>query len=256
MGAALDDFLTTSVFAFLLTFVRLGSAIMVMPGFGDTYVPERVRLLTALALTFVLLPITSKYLPASFPGTFQLLYLVIIEFLVGIFLGSVARIFLLAVDTAGMVISTMSGLGSAQILNPALSSQGSLLGVLLTIAAVVLIFVTNLHHLLIMGILDSYERFPVNVLPDMGSMAEFIARSVSEAFNIGVKMSAPFLVITLVLYVGMGVLSRIMPQVQVFMVALPLQILLCLALLAISFLSIMAYWASQFEQAIVFLLSA
>ncbi len=256
MEAALDDFLTTGVFAFILTFVRLGSAIMVLPGFADTYVPERVRVILALSLTFVLLPVTSQYLPADIPGTFQLVYLIGIEFVIGIFFGTVARIFLLAVDTAGMIISTMSGLGSAQILNPALSSQGSLLGALFTIGAVVIIFMTDMHHLLIMGVLDTYERFPVQEAPDMGGMAQFIAKSVSAAFAVGIKMSAPFIVMTMLLYVGMGVLSRVMPQVQIFIVTLPLQILLSLSLLVLTFMAIIVYWAEQFEQAIVFLLGS
>ncbi|HCQ71621.1 MAG TPA: flagellar biosynthetic protein FliR, partial [Rhodospirillaceae bacterium] len=120
MEATLTEFLSTGVFAFILTFVRLGSAFMIMPGLGDSFVPERIRLWTALSISFVLMPTTADYLPAEMPSTFGLVVLVFLEFLIGLFFGTIARIFMMATDTAGMVISTMSGLGSAQVFNPSL----------------------------------------------------------------------------------------------------------------------------------------
>ncbi len=255
MEATLETFLTTGVFAFMLTFVRVGTAFMIMPGVGDSFVPERVRLFMALAMTLVFLPLTTQYLPAQVPATFPLILLISFEFIVGLFMGTVARIFMTATDTAGMVISTMSGLGSAQILNPALSSQGSLLGAFLSVTAAVVLFALDLHHLLISAILDSYNLFPVNAALDMGSMAEFISKTVSASFAVGVKMAAPFIVLTLLVYVGMGVLSRVMPQVQVFIISLPLQIIVSLLLLSLCLFAIFGYWATQFEQVFVYLLS-
>ncbi|MBG78039.1 MAG: flagellar biosynthetic protein FliR [Alphaproteobacteria bacterium] len=255
MEATLTEFLSTGVFAFILTFVRLGSAFMIMPGLGDSFVPERIRLWTALSISFVLMPITADYLPAEMPSTFGLVVLVFLEFLIGLFFGTIARIFMMATDTAGMVISTMSGLGSAQVFNPSLATQGSLVGAFLSITGVTLLFTADLHHLLIAGALDSYQTFPVQEVPDLGSMAEFVAKVVSASFAIGVKMSAPFIVLTLLMYVGMGVLSRVMPQVQVFMLALPLQVLLSVILMGLSLSALFAYWLSQFEQGMIFLLS-
>ena len=256
MEATLESFLTTGIFAFMLTFVRLGTAFMVMPGVGDSFVPENVRLFTALAISFVLLPITAQYLPAEVPGTFSLIILITLEFVIGLFLGTIARIFMTATDTAGMVISTMSGLGSAQVFNPSLATQGSLIGAFLSIAGVTILFATDLHHLLIAGLLDSYQTFPVQAIPDLGSMAEFIAKVVAASFAIGVKMGAPFIVLTLLMSVGMGVLSRVMQQIQVFILALPLQILLSLILMGLGFSTLFAYWLSQFEQGMIFFLSS
>lgn len=251
MEAALEAFLTTGVFAFLLSFVRLGTAMMLFPGIGDSFVSARIRLLAAFAITFVMLPMTMKVLPAAVPPTFELVMMVVLEFLVGLFLGTVVRIFMLATDTAGMVIANMSGLGAAQILNPSLATQGSLIGAFLSVTGVTLLFQTDMHHLLFMGLLESYERFPFQASPDIGSMAEFIARCVSASFEIGVKMASPFIALTLLIYAGMGVLSRVMPQIQVFMVALPLQILLSLILLSITLFAVLAYWVRAFEGAVV-----
>lgn len=254
MQSILEQFLTTQVFAFALAFVRMGTAIMIMPGVGDSFVNARVRLHFAVALSLVMFPLIVPYIPDPLPGTVGLFALVTMEFIIGIFFGSIARIFMMALDTAGMAISISSGLSNAQLFNPALSSQGSLVGAFLSVTGVIVLFGLNLHHLLFAGIVESYEMFPIGALPDFGSMAELIARAVTSAFAIGIKIAAPFLVMAILVYTGMGVLSRLMPQVQVFLLALPLQILLSLMILSMILSSAYLYWGTQFEQAIVFFL--
>ncbi len=250
----LQEFLSAHVLAFMLTFVRMGTAVMIMPGLGDSFVPERLRLMIGLGLSFVLYPMTMQYMPQPMPGTFMLVTLIIAEAIIGVLFGTVARIFMTALDTAGMVISTSSGLGNAQVFNPAMAAQGSLLGAFLSITGVIILFETNLHHLLVGGLVESYKLFPVGGIPEPGSMAELLARTVSSAFAIGVKIGAPFLVLTMLIYVGMGVLSRLMPQVQVFLIAMPLQILLSLITLMLTLGAVFEYWAVEFENGMVFFL--
>lgn len=249
----LQDFLTTSTLAFMLTFVRMGTAMMIMPGVGDSFTPQHVRLLIALALSFALFPLVVDKIPTPLPSTFILLSLILVEFLVGTFFGTIARVFMMALDTAGMVISTSSSLANAQVFNPSLATQGSLMGAFMSITGVVMLFTLNLHHLLIAGLLETYELFPIGFVPDLGSMAQIMARSVSSAFAIGVKIGTPFILITMLVYVGMGVLSRLMPQVQVFLLAIPAQILLSLSTLMLVLGAAFTYWAQQFEQGLLFI---
>ena len=255
MDGVLETFLTTGVLAFMLTFVRLGTAIMIMPGVGDSFVSARIRLHIGVALAFALFPLAMPYIPDPMPSTFGLFTLILMEFVIGLFIGTIARVLMSALDTAGMAISISSGLGNAQVFNPSLATQGSLVGALLSVTGVVVLFQTNMHHLLFMGIMESYELFPLGAIPDTGSMADLMARMVSTSFAIGIKIAAPFLVLTLLIYVGMGVLSRLMPQVQVFILALPMQILVSTTLLMIVFSAMMMYWIAQFEQGMVFFLS-
>ena len=254
--SALEDFLATGVLAFILTFVRMGSAVMIMPGIGDSFVSQRIRLLTALGFSFVLFPLIVPSLPSPVPGTFVLFSMIVMEFIIGLFIGTVARVFMTALDTAGMVISFSSSLSNAQLFNPALAQQGSLVGAFLSVTGIVVLFAANLHHLLIMGLVESYQFFPVGAIPDTGSMAQLMAKTVSASFNIGVKIGAPFLVMSMLIYVGMGVLSRVMPQIQVFLLALPLQILLALVTMSFVLSAGMLYWLTQFEQGMVFFLSS
>ncbi len=253
---SLEEFLTTGVFAFMLTFVRIGTAATIMPGIGDSFVSTRLRLLIALGLSFVLFPIILPNLPNPIPGPLMLSVLLAMEFVTGLLIGTVARIFMTALDVAGMVISTASGLGNAQLFNPAFATQGSLMGAFLSVTGVLIFFAANMHHLLFYGLAASYEMFPVGSVPHTGGMAEMISRAVSAAFTIGLQIAAPFLIVSLLIYIGMGVLSRLMPQVQVFLMALPLQIMLSFLTLTLVVSTIFMYWLSKFEEGMAFFLTS
>lgn len=254
MESLLTQFLTQGVFAFLLVFTRMGAAITIMPGVGDSFTPANIRLYIALGLSLVLTPVVIHHVPSPIP-VFPLLFtLIIIEFIIGLFFGTLARLLMAALDTAGMVISLASGLGNAQLFNPGFATQGSLVGAFLSVTGVVLLFAANLHHMLFFGLVGTYEAFPIGDVPDTGSMAELVSTTLAASFAVGVKMAAPFLIVSMMVYIGMGVLSRLMPQVQVFLLALPMQILLSLLTLAIVLPALFLYWLSQFEAGMIFFL--
>lgn len=253
--STIEEFLAAGVFAFMICFVRLGAAFMIMPGIGDNFIPMRVRLLMALAMSFVLFPLVLPYTPKPAPTGAFLMVFVGMEFVVGLLIGTIARLFMSALDVAGMMIAMQSGLANAQVFNPALSTQGSLFGGFLSIMGSVLIFATNMHHLLISAAVESYELFPLGSIPDTGSMAQIVAGALASSFAIGIKMSAPFFVTTLMMYVGMGVLSRLMPQIQVIMLALPLQLMISFTAFTFVVSGLMFYWLTQFEQGMVYFLS-
>ena len=255
MQSLLETFLTTQILAFLLTFTRVGAAVMIMPGVGDSFVPQRVRLLIAFALSFVLFPFVSQYMPPEIPNVYVLVTMIAQELVIGVLFGTIGRIFMTSMDTAGQVISTQSGLSNAQVFNPSLATQGSIMGAFLSMSGVVVLFATNMHHLLITGVMDTYTLFPMGEMPNTGDMAEFVSRSVAASFMIGVKLASPFIVMTLLIYVGMGVMSRLMPQIQIFMVALPLQIWLSIVLLMIVVTALLGHWAVEFDAAMSVFLS-
>ncbi len=252
MQSLLEAFMVSGVLSFMLTFARIGTAIIIMPGLGDSFVSTRIRLHMALGLSFVLFPIILPYIPSPIPSDFWLIAIIGTEVIIGLMIGTVARIFMTALDTAGMVISSQSGLASAQVFNPTLATQGSIMGAFLSMTGVVLVFATNMHHLLISGVVESYSMFPLGIALDTGSMADLISRAVSTSFNLGIRLSIPFIVVTLLIYVGMGVLTRLMPQIQVFLVVLPLQILLSIILLSLILVALFHNWITNFQSAMFF----
>lgn len=243
----LDAIITGGIFTFLMVFVRIGSAMMMMPGFGDNFIPAQIRLLFALALSLVLTPILQDYLPGQPPTATALVVLLVLEATIGIFIGMIARVIVMALATAGMVISMQSALASAQVFNPTLGGQGSLVGSLLALLGVVMIFAADLHHMLIVAARDSYELFPVGGVLDTSSMADLMAQMVSGSFLLGIQIAAPFMVVALIMYLGFGVLARLMPQIQIFFLALPVQILVSLITLLLVLSAGMLFFLKEFE---------
>lgn len=253
MDSLLQEFLATGVFAFMLVFVRIGTVIMLLPGIGDMFTPGKVRLAIALGLSLILMPFTSQFMPSPIPPAAQMIMLLGAEFIVGILIGTMARILMAALDVAGMVISLSTGLGNAQLFIPTMASQGSLVGAVLTMTGVVMIFVTNMHHFIIAGLVNSYHTFPVGLLPAPEGMAMIVSKAVAVTFTTGIQIAAPFILIGMMIYIIMGILARLMPQVQVFLLVLPLQIILGFTTLFLGIGVMMMLWISRFEDGMTYI---
>jgi flagellar biosynthetic protein FliR len=223
---------------------------MIMPGVGDSFVSANIRLLFALSIAVVMSPVLLPYLPPVETISSSLMLLVVMEGVIGLFIGTVSRILIAALDVAGMIISMQVGLASAQVFNPGFASQGSIIGALLSVTGVVLIFATNLHHLLIYAVFDSYQSFPPGALPEAGSMAHVIVSTFSKSFAIGFQLAVPFVIAALMTYIAMGVLARVMPQIQVFILALPLQIFLGMTVMLLVCSTLFLFWLAYFEEGV------
>lgn len=245
--------MTTGVFAFMLVFVRIGTVLMLFPGLGDMFTPSNVRLVIALGLSLVIAPFVAQFVPNPIPPAAQLVLLLGAEFIIGILIGTMARILMAALDVAGMVISLATGLGNAQLFIPTMASQGSLVGAVLTMTGVVLLFVTNLHHLILAGLVNSYHTFPIGLLPAPEGMAMIVSKAVAVTFTTGIQIAAPFIIIGMLIYIIMGILARLMPQVQVFLLVLPLQIILGFTTLFLGIGVMMMLWSERFEDGMTYI---
>ena len=148
------------------------------------------------------------------------------ELLVGAVLGMLARMTVASLQVAGSVVAQQMGLGFVTAVDPTQGQQGVIVGNFLSVLGVTLIFATDLHHLIIAALDDSYTLFRPGEMPVMGDVAHALTNTVTSAFRIGVQLAAPFLVFGLLFNMGLGVLSRLMPQMQVFFVGMPLSIIL------------------------------
>lgn len=248
MQAYLQDLINVQFFAFLVIFMRFGLAIMIMPGIGDSFVTGPVRLFFTLAFCLVLTPALAPMLPPLPAQTLDLVGLLVREAFIGLFMGTIMRIMVSALDTAGTITSMQIGFSSALLFNPVTATQGSIIGSVYAMLGVTLLFVMNIHHYMLATIVDSYEIFPAGaVLPDMGSLSEVIVRTTAIAFALGVQIAMPFLIVGLILQAGMGVLGRLMPQLQIFFLALPMQIMVGLMLLTMTISAGVLYWVDTFE---------
>jgi flagellar biosynthesis protein FliR len=217
--------------AFLLVFARTGTMVMLLPGLGEQNISARMRLTIALILAAVLLPLHRSAYHIDTSALGLTVVLLMQEVMIGAVLGLTARLTISALEVAGSVIAQQLGLGFVTAVDPTQGEQGVLVGNFLTMLAITLFFATDMHHLVIAALNDSYSLFEPGEVPATGDVAALITKTVSGAFKIGIQLSAPFLVFGLLFNLGLGVLSRLMPQMQVFFVALPLSILLGLLFL-------------------------
>src|SRR6188472_2622122 len=210
--------------AFILMFARIGTMIMLLPGLGEMSVPVRVRLTIALMLTFVLFPLHRAGYTIDLRSPGPVLVALAEELLIGTVLGLTARLTISALQVAGSVIAQQLGLGFVTAVDPTQGQQGLLIGNFLTILGVTLLFATDSHHLVIAALNDSYTIFAPGETVSSGDVAALATRAFAAAFRLGLQLSGPFLVFGLVFNIGLGVLARLMPQMQVYFVSMPLSI--------------------------------
>jgi len=225
------SFLPAVAAAFLLTFARIGTMVMLIPGLGEQNLPSRVRLTMALMLTAILMPAHQQAYHVDLKELGPVILLLLQEIVIGAVLGLTARLAISALQIAGTVVAQQLGFGFVTAVDPTQNQQGVLVGNFLTVLGIALIFATDLHYLVIAALNDSYNIFKPGEMPLTGDVAKHITQIVATAFRIGIQLAAPFLVFGLLFNLGLGVLSRLMPQMQVFFIGLPLAILLGLLLL-------------------------
>jgi flagellar biosynthetic protein FliR len=197
-----------------------------LPGFGTMGVPARVRLVLALAIALALTPTVQSAYPAAAPATVtQLALLIIQEVTSGLLVGAMAAIIMSSLQVAGFLISSQIGLSYAQTIDPTQHSQGAVVGNFFTLIGLVALFATNMHHLAIGAIAGSYRLLPPGAHLPISDMTELVIKLVSGSFALGFQLAAPFLVFGFAVYAGLGLLARLMPQLQIFFLAMPINIL-------------------------------
>jgi flagellar biosynthetic protein FliR len=231
---------------FMLVFARIGAMVMLLPGFGETNIPVRIKLGIALMLTLVILPAHRGAYQIDMQSMSSLIVLAVHEIVIGIVLGATARVTLAALQTAGSVIAQQLGLGFVTAIDPTQGQQGLLIGNFLTLLGVTLLFATDSHHLVIAALSDSYKVFAPGEVMSSGDVAALATRAFAAAFKLGMQLAAPFLVFGLVFNVGLGVLARLMPQMQVYFVGVPLSIMIGFAIFAAVLATMMGTYMDYF----------
>lgn len=217
-----------------MIFARIGAVLLMLPGIGESYVPPRIRLSLALVVSLALWPVVSASLPGLPETLGGMAGWIIREVFVGLAIGTMLRIFLTALSTAGEVVALQTTLAFAQTANPMQASPGSTIAAFLMLLGTTLIFATNTHHLFIAGLVGSYELIaPVRPLVT-GDFAAMAVRTLGEAFMLGIQLAAPVLVFAIIFNLASGLVGRVMPAFQVYFAAAPLSIILGLSVFALS----------------------
>lgn len=244
----MQELLNLNLYHFLMVFLRLGSAIMLMPGFMSSYISTNIRLSTALSLSLILMPAIIPHLPTQPHNTSHFIYCIIQEITIGIFLGVVMQFIYSALNLAGSFAGQAIGFSNAQIFDPSTQNQSIVIEAFLSIIALTVIFTIDIHHLMISAIIDSYHLFPVNKPLPWGDFSKELSTLLNSSFIMGFKLGSPFIAFTIIFYTGMGLVSRLMPQLNIFFLSLPLQIYLGLGLLFITTPIIILWFMRYYDE--------
>ncbi|BGE87456.1 MULTISPECIES: flagellar biosynthetic protein FliR [Methylosinus] len=207
-------------------FCRIGGCIMAMPGFSSPRIPVQARLYIAIAITIALAPrLVEVVAPiASSASATGLAVLLVGELLVGVLIGSLARLFFFALETLATAGVTAAGLGNvlgapmeeAEPL-PAMSS-------FIMLGATALIFLLDLHWEMVRGVFLSYTAIPIRDAFQARNMLSEYTKVLTQAFLVALRISSPLLLFGLIVNLAFGFLNRMTPQVPVFFVSTPLLI--------------------------------
>lgn len=226
-----------------LAFVRVGATVALMPGLGETAVPQRVKLALILVLSVVVTPFVADHVLQSglAPGLAPLMG----EATAGLILGIGMRLFVLALQTAASIIAQATTL--SQLFAGAAPEPQPAIGNLLLIAGVALALSAGLHVRAAELLILSYDLLPAGEYPDPARIADWGLGQVSTTFALAFSLAAPFIIASTVYNLAIGVINRAMPQLMVSMVGAPALTLGALALLAIVAPILLAVWLEAFS---------
>lgn len=226
----------------VLLLARLGGAVMLLPGLGEAEVPVTVRLALVLALVALLLPGLAPGLPPAPEAPPEAIRLLLVETGIGLWLGLLARLVALALAQAGQVVALMIGLITPLQTDAMLGAAGTATGRLFALLAAVTVLSSGLYAVPLRALADSYAALPPGAALPAGPAAESVARAVADSLALALRLAAPLVLAAVLGNLGLALLARLAPQVQVFMIAAPAQLLLGLLLLALLLPALLGTW--------------
>ena len=213
------------IMAFFLTLVRISAFVVSWPVFGGSGIPNSVKVLFSLIVTLVVFPVIDRSQVQLDIGSASLIVLILKETAIGLIFGYLSRMFFFALNVAGDIISTSMGLSQAQVFNPAMGARSTAIEQVLIMLASLLFLAINGHHLFLSGLIDTFRVLPMN--NELISMSAFknIGHLAQEIIAIGVQISMPVMLSILFVNVAMGIIGRAVPQINVLITSLPVNIL-------------------------------
>jgi len=211
--------------AFLLVLTRASGIFLIAPFFGSLNIPMQLRAGAAIMITLVTFPVivekTTVTAPESilmFAGT------VAQEMFIGWLIGFIAFVVFAAINMSGKIMDMQVGFSVAQVMDPTSGQQAPLIGSFLYNLAIIYFLVVNGHHILIAALFESFSRIPLDGLIWNAALADFIVNITAGVFLVGMKIAMPVTFSVLIVNVGMGILARTMPQMNIFVVGIPLHL--------------------------------
>jgi flagellar biosynthetic protein FliR len=234
------------IILFALALVRVSAMFVTMPIVGVKLVPGPVKILLSIAVVFVLFPFLHSV--TTLPGGWKdiLISLIVREAFLGVFMGFLCRMIFMSVEIAGQILSFTVGLSAAQLVNPSFGESSSVMEQFETVLATLLFLAINGHHMFFEALYRSFELAPLGVLSVKAESMKSVLLMTKEIFEIGVKLAGPMIAVILFLNIAMGVVGRAVPQINVFVISFPVNILVGLFIFMVSIPLLLTVMESDF----------
>lgn len=224
---------TEPLLVFILVLARVALFFAFFPIFGDLFLPARVRMLFAVAVSLCLAPLLFS-VELAFPLTLsRFIAMMLQEFVLGASFGLVGRILFAAVQFGGHIMGEQIGFGMAQQMDPTQSGQMPVFAQMLFIASILLFFAVNAHHVFIQLMAQSFHEVPPGNIRIAADLTAFFVEQGARLFYLAVQISLPVVAVVFITNAAMGMLAKGVPQINVFLESFPIRIMVGLFMMSV-----------------------
>lgn len=220
--------------AFLLVFVRMTGLFVVAPIFGRRNIPAYFKIGFSFFMALILVNTMTLQAPDYNESIFAYAALIIKEFIVGLTIGFIAYLAFTAIYVAGEIIDMQIGFGVVNVIDPMSNIQVPISSNLYFIISMLVLLAVNGHHVIIKALYDSFNTIPLGSAVFDAGLTDLLLGIFANIFFIGFKIAAPVVAAILVTDVALGTISRMVPQLNVFVIGMPLKIFVGLAVMLIT----------------------
>ena len=233
---------------FLIVLARVAGFLSAIPVFFAGQTPAQVKVGLTVSITLVLFPVMSPFIDLKDLTTVSFLLLVVSEVLLGLLLALMARFIFTSVQFGATVIGYQMGFAAANVYDPQNETQISLISQFQNVFAILIFFAINGHHVFLRTAVRSYEYLPPGQFNYSGNAIPYLFELASHMFQIGAQFSAPVLAVLLLSGLILGILARIFPQLNVFMLSFPLNIGISFTVIALTLSMLAMLISREFDQ--------
>jgi len=209
-----------------LVFSRLSGIFLLTPVFGNRAIPLQIKLGFSFFLTFITMPLVTVEGIAYNESFLFFFYFLITEFMIGLLFGFVSMLILNSIYLTGLLIDNNIGFSIVNVLSPEDESEIPITANLFYTLAILVFLITNSHHTLIKAIIYSFKVLPLGYKASNLILLDKTIEILKTSFILGFKMASPIIITIFITNVLLGILSRTIPQMNVFIVGMPLKILI------------------------------
>jgi flagellar biosynthetic protein FliR len=236
---------------FALVLTRISSFLLVLPVFGWNGLPVQIKAALAVVLSLFFCAVTPLGIDPARVSPLGAVTLLAGEAVYGLALGLIVVLLFSVVQLSGYVIEQQMGLTMSEIVDPLMGEEVGPLASLLEMIFLLLFLSANGHHLFLLILSKSYSAFPPGATPTLGLLVGGVIDTSSTMFVACLRLAAPMLAAFLVLMVALALLARLVPEMDIFFVSMPVRAALGLFMAAVfmpflaGFVSEMADWMAK-----------